>query len=190
VENEIVVGIRRLTKLRRVFVFRFGKRERKVLVEMAMLRQLSRSLSPAVTSRFSLPKSASYHKNVIDHYENPRNVGTLDKNDERVGTGLVGAPACGDVMKLQIKVDENGKIIDAKFKTFGCGSAIASSSLATEWIKGKTVTEAGTIKNTQIAKELSLPPVKLHCSMLAEDAIKAALKDYTVKQESLGKANK
>ncbi|KAG8271314.1 hypothetical protein J6590_065723 [Homalodisca vitripennis] len=119
---------------------------------------------------------------VIDHYENPRNVGSMDKNDKRVGTGLVGAPACGDVMKLQIKVDENGKIIDAKFKTFGCGSAIASSSLATEWVKGKTLDEAGKLKNTDIAKELSLPPVKLHCSMLAEDAIKAALADYKVKQ--------
>lgn len=128
--------------------------------------------------------AALYHKNVIDHYENPRNVGSMNKEDLDVGTGLVGAPACGDVMKLQIKVDENGKIIDAKFKTFGCGSAIASSSLATEWIKGKTLTEAGEIKNTMIAKELSLPPVKLHCSMLAEDAIRAALADYKVKKDS------
>lgn len=127
--------------------------------------------------------SASYHPKVIDHYENPRNVGSLDKNDKTVGTGLVGAPACGDVMKLQIKVDENGKIIDAKFKTFGCGSAIASSSLATEWVKGKTVDQAAQLKNTDIAKELSLPPVKLHCSMLAEDAIRAALSDYKVKQK-------
>lgn len=126
-----------------------------------------------------------YHPNVLDHYENPRNVGSLDKNDKQVGTGLVGAPACGDVMKLQIKVDENGKIIDAKFKTFGCGSAIASSSLATEWVKGKTVEEASKLKNTDIAKELCLPPVKLHCSMLAEDAIKAALSDYKIKKESL-----
>jgi len=125
-----------------------------------------------------------YHKNVIDHYENPRNVGSMDKELKEVGTGLVGAPACGDVMRLQIKVDDEGKIIDAKFKTFGCGSAIASSSLATEWIKGKHVSEAGKIKNTEIAKELSLPPVKLHCSMLAEDAIKAAIKDYKVKQDS------
>lgn len=123
-----------------------------------------------------------YHEKVIDHYENPRNVGSLKKDDKDVGTGLVGAPACGDVMKLQIQVDENGKIIDAKFKTFGCGSAIASSSLATEWVKGKTMEEAATIKNTHIAKELSLPPVKLHCSMLAEDAIKAALKDVTEKR--------
>jgi Fe-S cluster assembly scaffold IscU len=121
---------------------------------------------------------------VIDHYENPRNVGALDKNDVDVGTGLVGAPACGDVMKLQVKVDSSGKIVDAKFKTFGCGSAIASSSLATEWVKGKTVDQALSIKNSDIANELSLPPVKLHCSMLAEDAIKAALNDYKVKQES------
>ncbi|KAF8561578.1 hypothetical protein P879_06602 [Paragonimus westermani] len=125
---------------------------------------------------------SAYHKNVIDHYENPRNVGALDKGDKTVGTGLVGAPACGDVMKLQIKVDSEGRIIEAKFKTFGCGSAIASSSLATEWVKGKTVDEASTIKNSDIAKELKLPPVKLHCSMLAEDAIKAALKDYKNKQ--------
>ncbi|CAH8876043.1 unnamed protein product [Trichobilharzia szidati] len=129
------------------------------------------------------PSVAAYHKNVIDHYENPRNVGSLDKKDKSVGTGLVGAPACGDVMKLQIKVDENGKIVDAKFKTFGCGSAIASSSLATEWIKGKTIEEAEKIKNSDIAKELKLPPVKLHCSMLAEDAIKAAIKDYQKKSE-------
>ncbi|KAM9392448.1 iron-sulfur cluster assembly enzyme ISCU isoform 2-T2 [Pholidichthys leucotaenia] len=125
----------------------------------------------------------SYHKKVVDHYENPRNVGSLDKNSKNVGTGLVGAPACGDVMKLQIEVDEDGKIVDAKFKTFGCGSAIASSSLATEWVKGKTVEAALKIKNTDIAKELCLPPVKLHCSMLAEDAIKAALSDYRRKQQ-------
>ncbi|CAL8237932.1 unnamed protein product [Merluccius merluccius] len=124
----------------------------------------------------------SYHKKVVDHYENPRNVGSLDKNDQNVGTGLVGAPACGDVMKLQIQVDDSGKIVDARFKTFGCGSAIASSSLATEWVKGKSVDEALKIKNTDIAKELCLPPVKLHCSMLAEDAIKAALSDYRFKQ--------
>ncbi|XP_031626365.1 uncharacterized protein LOC116342769 [Contarinia nasturtii] len=126
--------------------------------------------------------TAFYHKNVLDHYENPRNVGSMDKADKNVGTGLVGAPACGDVMKLQIKVDDDGKIIDAKFKTFGCGSAIASSSLATEWVKGKTLDEAGELKNSDIAKELCLPPVKLHCSMLAEDAIKAALADYKIKQ--------
>lgn len=133
--------------------------------------------------------AAHYHKNVIDHYENPRNVGTMNKNDENVGTGLVGAPACGDVMKLQIKVDDDGKIIDAKFKTFGCGSAIASSSLATEWVKGKTLDAAGEIKNTEIAKELCLPPVKLHCSMLAEDAIQAALKDYKKKKTARQQAN-
>ncbi|XP_068241694.1 iron-sulfur cluster assembly scaffold protein IscU isoform X1 [Palaemon carinicauda] len=142
---------------------------------------------PSVLS--AVPRfSAGYHEKVIDHYENPRNVGSLDKNEVNVGTGLVGAPACGDVMKLQVKVDENGKIIDAKFKTFGCGSAIASSSLATEWIKGKTVDDALKIKNVDIAKELSLPPVKLHCSMLAEDAIKAALSDYRIKQSSVEKA--
>lgn len=126
---------------------------------------------------------SSYHKKVVDHYENPRNVGSLDKNAKNVGTGLVGAPACGDVMKLQIQVGENGKIVDAKFKTFGCGSAIASSSLATELVKGKSVDEALKIKNTDIAKELCLPPVKLHCSMLAEDAIKAALSDFRLKQQ-------
>jgi len=124
----------------------------------------------------------AYSRKVIDHYENPRNVGALDKSDSSVGTGLVGAPACGDVMKLQIKVNKDGLIEDAKFKTFGCGSAIASSSLATEWIKGKSVTEARSIKNSQIAQELALPPVKIHCSMLAEDAIKAALDDYEKKQ--------
>jgi nitrogen fixation NifU-like protein len=122
----------------------------------------------------------AYSEKVIDHYENPRNVGSLDKNDPTVGTGMVGAPACGDVMKLQIKVEE-GIITDAKFKTYGCGSAIASSSLVTEWIKGKTLAEAGKIKNTQIAQELALPPVKIHCSILAEDAIKAAIADYEVK---------
>lgn len=124
----------------------------------------------------------AYSEKVIDHYEKPRNVGTLDKNDISVGTGLVGAPACGDVMKLQIKVSEDGIIEDAKFKTFGCGSAIASSSLITEWVKGKTIEEAGSIKNTQIAEELALPPVKIHCSVLAEDAIKAAISDYKTKK--------
>ena len=123
----------------------------------------------------------AYSEKLIDHYENPRNVGALDKGDATVGTGLVGAPACGDVMKLQIKVGADGKIEDAKFKTFGCGSAIASSSLATEWVKGKTLDEAETIKNTMIAQHLSLPPVKIHCSILAEDAIKAALQDYKEK---------
>lgn len=124
----------------------------------------------------------AYSEKVIDHYENPRNVGAMDKNDASVGTGLVGAPACGDVMKLQIKVSDAGIIEDAKFKTFGCGSAIASSSLITEWVKGKSIDEAATIKNTQIAEELSLPPVKIHCSVLAEDAIKAAIEDYRKKK--------
>ena len=123
----------------------------------------------------------AYNEKVIDHYERPRNVGSLDKNEAGVGTGLVGAPACGDVMKLQIKVNEGGIIEDAKFKTFGCGSAIASSSLVTEWVKGKTLDEAGTIKNTDIAQHLALPPVKIHCSVLAEDAIKAAIADYRTK---------
>ena len=126
----------------------------------------------------------AYSDKVIDHYENPRNVGTLDKNDESVGTGLVGAPACGDVMRLQIKVGDDGRIQDAKFKTFGCGSAIASSSLATEWLKGKTVDEAETIKNSMIAEELHLPPVKIHCSVLAEDAIKSAIDDFKAKREA------
>ncbi|MGH7438240.1 MAG: Fe-S cluster assembly scaffold IscU [Polyangiaceae bacterium] len=124
----------------------------------------------------------AYSNKVIEHYENPRNVGTLDKSDPTVGTGLVGAPACGDVMRLQIKVNDKGIIEDAKFKTFGCGSAIASSSLATEWIKGKTVDEAAEIKNSQIVEELNLPPVKIHCSVLAEDAIKSAISDYRKKQ--------
>jgi nitrogen fixation NifU-like protein len=125
----------------------------------------------------------AYSDKLIDHYENPRNIGSLDKADDAVGTGLVGAPACGDVMKLQIKVGADGIIEDAKFKTFGCGSAIASSSLVTEWVKGKTIEEAGTIRNTDIAKHLALPPVKIHCSVLAEDAIKAAIADYRAKSE-------
>jgi nitrogen fixation protein NifU and related proteins len=123
----------------------------------------------------------AYSDKVIDHYENPRNVGSFEKGDETVGTGMVGAPACGDVMKLQIKVGADGRIEDARFKTYGCGSAIASSSLVTEWVKGKTLDEATTIKNTHIAQELSLPPVKIHCSILAEDAIKAAVEDYKKK---------
>merc|ERR1711879_145540 len=156
---------------------------RKFRIKMALFRPITGLLMsatralPAISSRF-------YHEKVIDHYENPRNVGKLDAKKSNVGTGLGGAPACGDVMKLQIEVDDEGRIVDAKFKTFGCGSAIASSSLATEWIKGKAVDEAAGIKNADIAKELSLPPVKLHCSMLAEDAIKAALKDYKTKQEA------
>jgi nitrogen fixation NifU-like protein len=129
----------------------------------------------------------AYGDKVLDHYENPRNVGTMDKNDPNVGTGLVGAPACGDVMRLQVKISDDGKIEDAKFKTFGCGSAIASSSLVTEWVKGKSVDEAMEIKNTQIAKELALPPVKIHCSVLAEDAIKAAIADWR-KKKGLDKA--
>ena len=120
----------------------------------------------------------AYSEKVLDHYEHPRNVGSFERGDESVGTGMVGAPACGDVMKLQIKVGENGVIEDAKFKTYGCGSAIASSSLVTEWVKGKTLDEAMSIRNTQIAEELALPPVKIHCSILAEDAIKAAVEDY------------
>ena len=124
----------------------------------------------------------AYSEKLLEHYENPRNVGTLDKDDPSVGTGLVGAPACGDVMRLQIKVSADGVIEDARFKTFGCGSAIASSSLATEWIKGKSIDEAATIKNSQIAEELSLPPVKIHCSVLAEDAIKSAIEDYKAKR--------
>lgn len=124
----------------------------------------------------------AYSEKVIDHYENPRNVGSMDKKDNQVGTGMVGAPACGDVMQLQIKVNDDGIIEDAKFKTYGCGSAIASSSLITEWVKGKSLDEAGSIKNSQIAEELELPPVKVHCSILAEDAIKAAIADYKAKQ--------
>jgi nitrogen fixation protein NifU and related proteins len=125
----------------------------------------------------------AYSDRVIDHYENPRNVGSFDKSDADVGTGMVGAPACGDVMKLQIKVGDDGIITDARFKTYGCGSAIASSSLVTEWVKGKTLDEATTIKNTEIAQELALPPVKIHCSILAEDAIKAAIDDYRKKHD-------
>jgi len=129
----------------------------------------------------------AYSNKLLDHYENPRNVGSLDKNEDNVGTGLVGAPACGDVMKLQIQVDEDSIIKDACFKTFGCGSAIASSSLVTEWIKGKTLDEATVITNKDIAKELALPPVKIHCSVLAEDAIKAAVADYKTKRSELNK---
>ena len=127
----------------------------------------------------------AYSEKVIDHYENPRNVGSFDKNEDGVATGMVGAPACGDVMKLQIKVGPDGIIQDARFKTYGCGSAIASSSLVTEWVKGKSIDEAGKIKNTQIAEELALPPVKIHCSILAEDAIKAAIADYKSKHAAV-----
>ena len=125
----------------------------------------------------------AYSNKVIEHYENPRNVGSFDKDDPQVGTGLVGAPACGDVMKLQLKINDEGVIEDAKFKTFGCGSAIASSSLATEWVKGMTIDQAMAIKNTQIVEELNLPPVKIHCSVLAEDAIKSAIADYKAKRQ-------
>ena len=125
----------------------------------------------------------AYSDKVVQHFENPKNIGSFDKNDPTIGTGLVGAPECGDVMKLQIKVDDNDKIVDAKFKTFGCGSAIASSSLATEWVKGKSIDEAYELDNTVIVEELSLPPVKIHCSVLAEDAIKGAIADYKSKQE-------
>ncbi len=128
----------------------------------------------------------AYSDKVLEHYENPRNVGSLDKSDPNVGTGMVGAPACGDVMKLQIKVNDQGVIEDAKFKTYGCGSAIASSSLVTEWVKGKTLEEAAAIRNTEIAEELALPPVKIHCSVLAEDAIKAAIEDLKAKQGKAG----
>jgi nitrogen fixation NifU-like protein len=128
----------------------------------------------------------AYSDKVIDHYENPRNVGSFDKGDDSIGTGMVGAPACGDVMKLQIKVGADGRIEDARFKTYGCGSAIASSSLVTEWVKGKTLEQAASIKNTEIAQELSLPPVKIHCSILAEDAIKAAVADYQKKHGQAG----
>lgn len=154
---------------------------------MALLRSRIQSLSSLIRTQLEsgqLAPVAAYHQNVIKHFEKPQNVGSFGKDEEDVGTGLVGAPACGDVMKLQIKVDKDGKIVDAKFKTFGCASAIASSSLATEWVKGKTLAEAATVKNTQIAKELCLPPVKLHCSMLAEDAIKAALSDYDTKKKA------
>ncbi|WCJ36812.1 Iron-sulfur cluster assembly scaffold protein IscU [Euphorbia peplus] len=148
-----------------------------------MLSFASKKLLGQVPARPAQSLVRLYHEKVIEHFNNPRNVGSFDKNDPTVGTGLVGAPACGDVMKLQIKVDDKtGEIIDARFKTFGCGSAIASSSVATEWVKGKQMEEVLTIKNTEIAKHLDLPPVKLHCSMLAEDAIKAAVKDYKTKQ--------
>jgi len=144
---------------------------------LPQLRKAATSIQCATGRRF-------YHENIVEHYENPRNVGSLDKNAPDVGTGLVGAPACGDVMKLQIRVDNDGNIIESKFKTFGCGSAIASSSVATEWIKGKNVDEVLSIKNTDIASHLKLPPVKLHCSMLAEDAIKAAVKNYKEKKRA------
>merc|ERR1712241_1361836 len=165
-----------------VTVYFYGVAVVRDTVSMSLLRLGLSTLRSRSLVALQVEQRASYHEKVLDHYENPRNVGKLDAKKRNVGTGLVGAPACGDVMKLQIEVDDDGKIIDAKFKTFGCGSAIASSSLATEWIKGKSIDQAGSIKNQDIAKELSLPPVKLHCSMLAEDAIKAALKDYKTKK--------
>merc|ERR1712086_682214 len=146
---------------------------------------LTRATTQRTTVFARVTPARLYHEKVIDHYENPRNVGSLDKKADNVGTGLVGAPACGDVMKLQIKVnEETGVVEEAVFKTFGCGSAIASSSVATEWVKGKSIDDCESIKNTEIAKHLNLPPVKLHCSMLAEDAIKAAIGDYKAKQEA------
>lgn len=154
------------------------------IIKSATRNSVLRTCSRPSSSSYLLNTSTlrrSYHAKVLDHYNNPRNVGSLNKDDPTVGTGLVGAPACGDVMKLQIRVDDNGIISDVKFKTFGCGSAIASSSYVTELVRGMSIEEAGKIKNTTIAKELSLPPVKLHCSMLAEDAIKSAIKDYQKK---------
>ncbi|KAJ3054525.1 iron-binding protein [Rhizophlyctis rosea] len=159
------------------------------LIRVAAITSRRANLFAPPVSRVTVGQCRSYHEKVIDHYEKPRNVGSFPKNNPNVGTGLVGAPACGDVMKLQIMVDpETGKIMDVAFKTFGCGSAIASSSLATEKIKGLTIWEASKIKNTEIAKELALPPVKLHCSMLAEDAIKSAVKDWEAKRKSAGAA--
>jgi len=146
---------------------------------MIIMRRITASLSPRFVPQGVLVRG--YHEKIVDHYENPRNVGTMDKNAPDVGTGLVGAPACGDVMKLQIKVSKDGKIEQAKFKTFGCGSAIASSSYTTDWLKNKTLDEALKLRNTDIASHLNLPPVKLHCSMLAEDAVKAAIADYRKK---------
>lgn len=145
-------------------------------------RSLRLSMAVRALPRSTVVRASQYHQNVVDHYENPRNVGSMNKKSLDVGTGLVGAPACGDVMKLQIQVDDDGIVVDSKFKTFGCGSAIAASSVATEWIKGKTLDECLELKNTDIALHLKLPPVKLHCSMLAEDAIKAAVGDLKAKQ--------
>mmetsp|Transcript_3330 Transcript_3330/g.13415 ORF Transcript_3330/g.13415 Transcript_3330/m.13415 type:complete len:155 (-) Transcript_3330:1415-1879(-) len=149
---------------------------------MLSLSRVARASATGRAAAASVSATRSYHKNVVDHFEKPRNVGSFDKSDANVGTGLVGAPACGDVMKLQIRVDDDGNIVDSCFKTFGCGSAIASSSVVTEWVKGQHVDEAVTIKNSEIAKHLNLPPVKLHCSMLAEDAIKAAVEDLKKKR--------
>uniref|UniRef100_A0A7S4SY77 Iron-sulfur cluster assembly protein n=1 Tax=Ditylum brightwellii TaxID=49249 RepID=A0A7S4SY77_9STRA len=160
------------------------------MLASATSRTVAKSAASAARARLAaastIPQRRSYHENIVEHYENPRNVGSLNKNDNDVGTGLVGAPACGDVMKLQIRVNDDGTIAESKFKTFGCGSAIASSSVATEWIKGKSVDEVLAIKNTDIAQHLKLPPVKLHCSMLAEDAIRAAVGDWKEKQKKKG----
>ncbi|OMJ28709.1 Iron-sulfur cluster assembly enzyme ISCU, mitochondrial [Smittium culicis] len=158
-----------------------------IIASKNLLRTLTLQ-APKFKQTISLAGTRSYHQKVHEHYERPLNVGSMDKNDPNVGTGLVGAPACGDVMRLQIKVDDEGKIIDAKFKTFGCGSAIASSSFASEMIKGLAIEDAKGIKNTVIAKELCLPPVKLHCSMLAEDAIKSAIEDYKRKKKIQAKS--
>ncbi|KAL1193258.1 Iron-sulfur cluster assembly protein 2 [Cardamine amara subsp. amara] len=152
---------------------------------MMMLRHVAKKAFLGLQNPMASPLGLGrrlYHENVIDHFENPRNVGSFNRDDPNVGTGLVGSPSCGDLMSLQIKVDDSGQIIDTRFKTFGCGSAIASSSVASEWIKGKTIEDVLTIKNAQIAKHLRLPPVKLHCSMLAEDAIKSAVNNYKEKQ--------
>ncbi|KAA1076646.1 iron-binding protein [Puccinia graminis f. sp. tritici] len=170
-------------------VYQFLNRSGSLLGSLASSRQAGGRISKTMANAgpiLNLQFRRSYHEKVIDHYENPRNVGSFPKTDHDVGTGLVGAPACGDVMKLQIRVDDKGIISDVKFKTFGCGSAIASSSYMTERVKGMSLQEAGAIRNTEIAKELSLPPVKLHCSMLAEDAIKAAIRDYQNKLQKAG----
>mmetsp|Transcript_20298 Transcript_20298/g.27797 ORF Transcript_20298/g.27797 Transcript_20298/m.27797 type:complete len:166 (-) Transcript_20298:80-577(-) len=160
------------------------------MLSSATAKTVARAATATARSRLTaaatITQKRSYHENIVEHYENPRNVGSLDKNDDDVGTGLVGAPACGDVMKLQIRVDDDGNVTESKFKTFGCGSAIASSSVATEWIKGKNVDDVLAIKNTDIAQHLKLPPVKLHCSMLAEDAIRAAVNDWKDKQKKKG----
>lgn len=155
---------------------------------MSLIMKKASVLAARAVSKNTMPLRRGYHDIIIDHYENPRNVGSLDKNKTNVGTGLVGAPACGDVMKLQVEVDENGTVVNAKFKTFGCGSAIASSSVATEWLIGKKVDDCLSITNADIASHLKLPPVKKHCSMLAEDAIKAAIKDYQTKQQKTATA--
>ena len=172
--------LRKRGEPRRVYAL---KAEQQSQPKKTMLRAAARPLARLAPRRTAAPARA-YHQEVIDHFEKPLNVGSLDKNDANVGTGLVGAPACGDVMRLQIQVNADGVIEDAKFKTYGCGSAIASSSLLTEWVKGKNIDEAEQIKNTEIAQELALPPVKIHCSVLAEDAIKAAVRDVREKQGS------